>query len=421
MKTKIAFCTKLDLLESNLTPLVDPSEKKIRSNKLAIEKAVKSRLRKYHKLLRAPEISPAHWRTFSTSTESTLHQLSPYIGKLKSSIASDLIRRYTRLGELVADIYCGSGTIPLEAARLGRRVYAADASPYAIVLTKGKLYAPNSKAEAMVMAECALKRAATRSPPDLRKVPSWVRKFFHSQTLKEAISFAAALKNSRNNFLLACFLGILHHQRPGFLSYPSSHLVPYLRDKKFPKELYPKLYEYRPLRPRLLAKVSRAFKRAPEESLDDRVEFSGRASVNRLRLPGNLDCLITSPPYMNALDYGRDNRLRLWFLNQVEPGEVDRISGGFVGFQKSITALARELEKKLKPGGYSIFVIGEKDTRKTLGFPSAELTRLLAIYSPSLELKKIIADEIPDVRRSRRWKSAVKKEHILVFRKRLNA
>jgi DNA modification methylase len=34
-----------------------------------------------------------------------------------------------------------------------------------------------------------------------------------------------------------------------------------------------------------------------------------------LKLPENsIDAVISSPPYMNALDYGRDNRLRLWFL-----------------------------------------------------------------------------------------------------------
>jgi len=28
----------------------------------------------------------------------------------------------------------------------------------------------------------------------------------------------------------------------------------------------------------------------------------------------SIDAVITSPPYMDALDYARDNRLRLWFL-----------------------------------------------------------------------------------------------------------
>jgi hypothetical protein len=50
-------------------------------------------------------------------------------------------------------------------------------------------------------------------------------------------------------------LGILHHVRPGFLSYPSSHLVPYLRKMKYPPEQFADMYAYRDVRSRLIAKV----------------------------------------------------------------------------------------------------------------------------------------------------------------------
>lgn len=86
--------------------------------------------------------APPHWKTPCTHTECTLHQLSPYIGKLKSRIAADLIRQYSHPGDLVADVFCGSGTIPLEALRLGRRVFAADTNPYAMLLTRAKVTAP---------------------------------------------------------------------------------------------------------------------------------------------------------------------------------------------------------------------------------------------------------------------------------------
>lgn len=93
-----------------------------------------------------------------------------------------------------------------------------------------------------------------------------VRQFFHPRTLKEAIKFVTVCKRDENNFLFACFLGILHHQRPGFLSYPSSHLVPYLREKKYPRDQFPELYQYRELRPRLLSKIQRAYARRPKNS-----------------------------------------------------------------------------------------------------------------------------------------------------------
>src|SRR6202035_5776021 len=77
---------------------------------------------------------------------------------------------------------------------------------------------------------------------DLRTVPAWVRAFFHRETLRVALAFRDACVSRNEQFLLACLLGILHHQRPGFLSYPSSHLVPYLRDRKFPESDFPEMY-----------------------------------------------------------------------------------------------------------------------------------------------------------------------------------
>jgi len=176
-------------------------------------------------LLKLPSAAPSNWEMSGSHTECTLHQISPYIGKLKSSIAGDLVEKYSVTGDLVVDPFAGSATIPLEAALRKRRVFASDVSPYSRVLSNAKLLPPDSLQKALLQIEETLRLARILRSPDLRHTPRWVRKFFHPKTLKEAINFATACRESGNEFLLACLLGILHHQRPGFLSYPSSHLA----------------------------------------------------------------------------------------------------------------------------------------------------------------------------------------------------
>ena len=44
-------------------------------------------MRSYQSLISQPEHAPPEWRVACAHSETTLHQLSPYIGKLKSSIA----------------------------------------------------------------------------------------------------------------------------------------------------------------------------------------------------------------------------------------------------------------------------------------------------------------------------------------------
>lgn len=374
-------------------------------------------LPRYDALVEKPSRAPLHWAASCTHQECSLHHLSPYIGKMKSVIASDLISTYTQPEDLVVDPFCGCGTVPLEAARLGRRVFASDASLYAITLTKGKLRAPMTLEKALERLDLLLRRVESLPLPDLRSVPRWVRGFFHPRTLKETLRLTTFLKRERESFFLAALLGILHHQRPGFLSFPSSHLVPYLRSAKFPKGTYPEMYEYRAIQARLRAKVERTLKRLPVEPLERYVTGIRHAFVETVTLPDNIDCVVTSPPYMNALDYVRDNRLRLWFLDGPYEETQKRALTSLSGFNRALKALARKLEKKIRLGGVCIFIVGEKKIRKGSGFPSEALTSILAEHAPTLKLCHIVSDVIPDIRRSRRRLAGVKKEHILVFRK----
>lgn len=357
------------------------------------------------------------WKKSATHEESTIHQLAPYIGKLKSTIARDLISTFTSRGDLVADIFAGSGTVLLESVRLGRRAFGVDLSPYAGVLSRGKLSSPNTLEDALQQARTRLEAARLRPPPDSDEVPSWVKDFFHPQTLDEAINFAKECQEQGDDFLLACLLGILHHQRPGFLSYPSSHLTPYLRDKKFPRDQFPGLYEYRALEPRLIEKIKRAYKRKDFVTSEEMYSFI-EGHTELVDFPEEINCIITSPPYMNALDYGRDNRLRLWFIDRTKAEALDKAASQQKnGFELLMRTLANQAEKKLVKGGHCIIIIGEQIKRRHKIPLSDTVKTIFNDAAPNLVLTQSVIDHIPDVRRARRDCRGVRNEHFLVFRK----
>ena len=150
--------------------------------------------------------APEWWKNSCSNAECTLHQLAPYIGKIKSSIAGDLIERYSKRGNLVVDPFAGAGTIPLEATIRGRRAFAADRSPYARILSQAKLFPPRTLEAALDRAGVALTEAEGLPQPDMGLVPQWVRRFFHPKTLSEALRFATVARRSGNEFLMASFL-----------------------------------------------------------------------------------------------------------------------------------------------------------------------------------------------------------------------
>lgn len=363
------------------------------------------------------EAAPLDWKKPALHEHSRLHQLAPYIGKVKPVIARQLLRQFTAVNDIVLDCFSGSGTIPLEALLLGRRVLAFDTNPYAITLTRAKLAAPQSLEVANQQLNERFSASRARRKYDERQIPEWVRKFFHPATLQNSLRFADECIEKDDQFLLACLLSILHHQRPGFLSYPSSHLVPYLRDRKFPRIEYPEMYTERKLYPRLAAKLRRTYK----DSLianPERVLQVARIGVSELKLDYEVDAIVTSPPYMNALDYVRDNRLRMWFLDRrmvdysPEPTEKQ-------GHSDAITAaFARNGVRYLRKGGYCVLIVGETVVRKRIrSHPAERIFARLALECPTLRVEQVIQDEIPDVRRSRKSGSATKRELVLVLRK----
>lgn len=363
------------------------------------------------------DAAPTEWKIASPASDCRLHQLAPYIGKLKPVIARQLLSQFTAPGDIVLDCFSGSGTIPLEAALLGRRVLAFDTNPYAVTLTRAKLEPPASFEAASRQLTHRLTAASKRPRYEHDQIPDWVRKFFHPETLQNALRFADECIERDDPFLLACLLSILHHQRPGFLSYPSSHLVPYLRDRKFPRTAYPDMYAERSLAPRLEAKVRRTYKAGLSLGRASVLKI-GQVDVADLKLGFMVDAIVTSPPYMNALDYVRDNRLRMWFLDRstvdYSPEPTEKLAQS-----NAITAsFAHNALRYLKPGGYCVLIVGETVLRKRIkSHPAGRILATLAADYPNIIVEAIIQDEIPDVRRSRRGGAATKRELILVLKK----
>ena len=360
------------------------------------------------------------WQGSFQGSESTLHQLAPYIGKMKSQMARCLIESFSQPGHLVLDPFVGAGVIALECVIHGRRVFCSDINPYAVTLSKAKLSAPPTLDEALMKAQEYLSyaKAASRSL-SLELVPVWVKQFFHPKTLQEAVVLSEVLRGNKEYFLLACLLGILHHQRPGFLSFPASHLVPYLRSQKFPKENHPELYEYRDIAPRLESKIRRVYRRFPKIDPTLPKECIQSDATSLSLPPGSVDAVITSPPYMNALSYGRDNRLRLWFLGVSDYGSYDRMSPrNPEEFRQLMGKCFKVFQQVLRSNGTCILVLGE------VGRPGQTVdTAQLAIELATREIggyncEEVMKDTVPDIRRARREGARVKGERIVVLRKR---
>ncbi len=381
-----------------------------------------SQLKLFDTVETVEKLDSRYWRGSYNGKESTLQQLSPYVGKMKTGMANTLIELYSKPGDTVLDPFAGSGVVPFEAAVAGRVALANDLSPYAYVLTRGKLEAPAIYETAIDRAKRFIDSVEQAAPSvNTDTIPDWIKEFFHPDTLKEIVAAFDILHKSKDYFLTSCLLGILHHVRPGFLSYPSSHLVPYLRKNKYPPDEYPLMYTYRDLRTRLLAKVKRAYRRS-KLPVDWKTRKYEVWQVNSMDLPmesNTVDAVISSPPYFGALDYARDNRLRLWFLGCKDWKKLDSsLTANNKVYLDQMGFCLKEMYRVLENGKYCVLVLGDvarngttRRTAEILSEKAVDVTR------GGFKIITIYDDVIPDERRTRRLTKTTKFDRILVMSK----
>jgi DNA modification methylase len=145
--------------------------------------------------------------------------------------------------------------------------------------------------------------------------------------------------------------------------------------------------------------------------------------VNAMQLPiddESVDTIVSSPPYYGALDYARDNRLRLWFLGCRDWKELDAsLTASGKVYLPQMTVCLAEMERVIKSDGYCVLVLGDVD-RDGKTHRTAEVLAELATESGEkrFSIETIYSDVIPDERRSRRGTRTTKFERILVMKKR---
>jgi tRNA G10 N-methylase Trm11 len=182
------------------------------------------------------------------------------------------------------------------------------------------------------------------------------------------------------------------------------------------------MYEYRDLRTRLMAKIKRAYYQhmLPPDWWKRQYRVWRTNSKNLPIDSSTVNAIITSPPYFKALDYARDNRLRLWFLGckNWEKLEASRTAKTKV-YLTQMRSCLQEMYRVLKPKSYCVLVLGDVERHGTIKHTADILAEAATKATHGgFRIESIYDDFIPEERRSRRGTKTTKIERILVMRKR---
>src|SRR5438046_577344 len=159
----------------------------------------------------------------------------------------------------------------------------------------------------------------------------------------------------------------------------------------------------------------RALNRIPSLDLSIRRRCFSRDAAS-FRPSSLVDAIITSPPYMRQLDYGRDNRVRLWFLGVEDPDRLDdRISPNEAQFLELMRKCLTTWRKILRPGGHCVLVVGDA-VSNTYHDSLADLLAKVAVFEVGgYRISGTYNDNIPAARRVRRSCRGSLSENILIM------
>jgi len=294
-----------------------------------------------------------------------IHSLCSYQGKLKPSIAHQLVSTFVPKDGTVLDLFGGVGTIPLEAALQNKRSYSFDISPTAISISRAKLEIPSYKKVKQILDELEIFINKQKiSNDEIRSIGSFglnktIGDYFHPNTLKEIILARNYFKNSgyetpEHSLVMSALMHILHGNRPYALSRRSHGITPFAPTGEF---------EYKNLIEKLKEKIERTLSDLNRETFQAGAVYYQDATKTWPEEVRDLDAIITSPPFFDSTRFYAANWMRLWFAGwdqthfKTEPVNfIDELQKKDLSIYDCIFMQARE---RLKEGGVFVMHLGK--------------------------------------------------------------
>ena len=281
-----------------------------------------------------------------------IHYTVSYRASFKPELPDYFIRKYApRLP--VLDPFGGRGTTAVQANLLGKSAIHNDLNPLAVFLGRARQrIAPLEELIRQTEGLNLKKRRFRLKKHDRERLLP----FFHPDTLQELMNLRAQFFDSGGedpglNYIMLTALSRLHGHSDGFFSvysFPQISVMPKAQERNNRKaNLRP---EYRNVQRRIVKKLRADLGRGLPESYVHAADGNLYLNCDARKLSplkgGSVDLIVTSPPFLDKVNYPLDNWLRAWFL-------------GLECWTDFMGDVMREMGRLLAPGGRAVIEVGE--------------------------------------------------------------
>ena len=299
----------------------------------------------------------------------SIHEVS-YRACFKAQLPEFFIERLTKPGDVVFDPFMGRGTTPVQAALMGRKACGNDISPISILLARPRLY-PVKQHDVYKALEAVDLSTGRLEREDLLA-------FYHPKTLMhlealrrwlmDRVPIDADDVDEVADWIRMVAINRLSGHSPGFFSgrsMPPNFAVSVKSQEKINKKM-----GVRPPKRDVKWVILRKSKQLLRDvETRDKVESSLHTGP-AWDVPGiedaSVDLTVTSPPFLDIVQYAADNWLRCWFAG-IDPDSVaidmHRTEDAWT---EMVHRVLKEQARILRSGGHVAFEVGEVRNGKVL-------------------------------------------------------
>lgn len=273
------------------------------------------------------------WKDKSKVWGEILHKTCPYNAMFPVRLANHFIKNYSNEGDIVLDPFSGRGTTLLQSRILNRKGFASDLNPMSYVLSKSK----EKNLEISLILNRIVEIEQEYESLKLKKTLfkeiknlNTMKIYYSEKNLKQLIFLKKRIgekwkENSDvDNFILSISLGLMHgpSKKDGsssFFSLSMSNGISMSPNyvKKYAiknKLIRPQTNIFELIKNKILKIYQKRFIELKNSLYNGKVKISNVLNISQTWKDLKPKLILTSPPYLNIINYTKQNWLKMWLL-----------------------------------------------------------------------------------------------------------
>jgi len=274
------------------------------------------------------------WDYRGENTKTYTHGIHTYPAMFIPQVARRLLETYSKAGDTICDIFCGSGTALVESKVLGRNAYGIDLNPLAIFLAKAKTTPINpqklTKEYFVLLNRLEKIKDSEIKKPNFKNLDFW----FKEKAIIKLAKLKKAIQEIKDK-AIRDFLMVAFSETVRYASNTKTGEFKLVRIKGEKLEKHdPDVFGiFRKKAEVNIASVGEFYKEAKRD-VWTKIIFGDSSKDNGIK-ENSIDCIITSPPYGDSrttVAYGQFSRLSAQWIDIFnDPNEASNVDNKLLG------------------------------------------------------------------------------------------